>query len=259
MGEFAAFVLTKNNIYYLKNSEFHEDIIENFQLKDNDINLVRVIMIPPNNHGNVVNADKWIFRSCQDVYPDWTYFKDPTIEEITRNALIKRIQEQKIGTNLISGIGAIITAGAFSHVEVGNSGQAIVGYYGIAISGNEGYSLTGNYGKAISGEKGLSTAGHCGFAKVGNFGIAISLLCGSSIAGNFGKAVSGNHGKSIVGDNGEAISGDNGRVQAGKDGEIQIKHWNGIKYRTIIGYVGEGGIEPDTLYKVENGLFVRSD
>lgn len=259
MSEFAAFVLTKKSIYYLENSDSHEDIIENFQLRDDEVNLVRVIMVPSIDKSKASNPDNWTFRSCQQIYPDWTYYKDPTLEEITRKALAKRIIKQKIGMNLVAGIGSIITAGAFSQVEVGDVGQAISGYYGKAISGDEGYSMAGNYGKAISGEKGLAITNHCGYSKVGNFGTAISKLCGTSKAGNYGKAISGNHGQSVVGDNGIAITGVGGRAKAGENGEIQIQYFDNKRYRTIVGYVGENGIESRFLYKVENGLFVISE
>jgi len=41
-------------------------------------------------------------------------------------------------------------------------------------------------------------------------------------------------------------------------GEIRIRWWDGVRYRLAVGYVGEGGIEPDTKYRVEAGMLVKA-
>ena len=47
---------------------------------------------------------------------------------------------------------------------------------------------------------------------------------------------------------------------AGENGSIAIRFFDGLRGRLKVAYVGEGGIEPDTFYKLdENGDFVLAE
>ncbi|HBO0836688.1 TPA: hypothetical protein L4Q99_005871, partial [Pseudomonas aeruginosa] len=52
-----------------------------------------------------------------------------------------------------------------------------------------------------------------------------------------------------------------GTATAGKKGEIQIRYWDEKteRYRTVIGYIGEDGLEPGVAYKLDdNHRFVKA-
>ena len=96
-----------------------------------------------------------------------------------------------------------------------------------AISGNRGKSTSGNYGTSTSGDYGTSTSG------------------------NRGKSTSGNYGKSTSGNYGTSTSGDCGSASAGVGGMIVLGWHDGYRRsRVTVGYVGENGIKPDTMYRL---------
>ncbi|MER1940625.1 hypothetical protein ABS755_07945, partial [Castellaniella sp. FW104-16D08] len=63
----------------------------------------------------------------------------------------------------------------------------------------------------------------------------------------------GNYGTATAGESGTATAGNYGTATAGYRGEIQIKWYDekAERYRTVVGYVGEDGIKPDTTYQLD--------
>lgn len=64
-----------------------------------------------------------------------------------------------------------------------------------------------------------------------------------------------------VGAYGTATAGNWGTATAGEKGEIRIRYWDekADRYRTVIGYIGEDGLEPDVPYKLNaDRKFVRA-
>jgi hypothetical protein len=61
-----------------------------------------------------------------------------------------------------------------------------------------------------------------------------------------------------AGHEGTASAGDKGTASAGDRGVVSILHWDGTKYRRRCAEVGEGGLKPNTPYKLnEAGEFVE--
>ena len=58
----------------------------------------------------------------------------------------------------------------------------------------------------------------------------------------------------IAGDYGSAQAGFKGTARAGKGGTIQIQYWDKAaqRYRIKTGYIGENGLKPDTLYRLNS-------
>lgn len=220
MCEFASFILTKSNEYYLENSNSHEDIIDKYHFNDN--NIVRIEMLPPvpilNEErytekflNKLRDPNNWRFKVDQDTYPDWTYKGDPTLKEKALKALTRRIEKQKIGYK----------------IETAYDEFVKVGYSGIAISYDHSMVIAGDYGQAVGG--------------------ANSIV----IAGRYGQALAGVKSKAIVGVGGVAA--------AGCYGQIQIDYWAFGSVHTIIGYVGADGILANTFYKVKNTFYKFKD
>ena len=83
---------------------------------------------------------------------------------------------------------------------------------------------------------------------------AASLVAASAPAGivvPFGSATAGYRGSATAGYYGTATAGDCGTVC--------IKWGDGDRYRLVVGYVGEDGIEPNTPYRVVDGKLVAAD
>ena len=76
---------------------------------------------------------------------------------------------------------------------------------------------------------------------------------GTATAGDGGTATAGYGGTATAGSYGTATAGNGGVATAGSYGIIQIKWWDDSakRYRLEVGYIGEGGLEPNVPYKHE--------
>jgi len=133
----------------------------------------------------------------------------------------------------------------------------IVGDSGTASAGDSGTASAGNYGTASAGYKGTASAGDNGTASAGNCGTASAGAYGTASAGNYGTASAGYNGTASAGDSGTASAGNYGTASAGDNGTIQVKWYDGNRYRILVGYIGEKGLLSNVKYKVENGKFVK--
>ena len=95
------------------------------------------------------------------------------------------------------------------------------------------------------------TAGFRGTATAGFHGTATAGDYGSAIAGNYGTATAGYGGTAMAGDYGTATAGIDGTATAGVDGTILIRYWAGTRFASMVGLVGENGIEADRPYGVQ--------
>ena len=129
-------------------------------------------------------------------------------------------------------------------------GRHSSGYKGSSTSGYKGSSTSGDGGSSTSGYKGTSTSGYKGTSTSGDWGSSTSGYKGTSTSGDWGSSTSGYRGTST--------SGDWGSSTAGYNGTLIITWHDGARYRRAVGYVGEGGLKPDTPYRVnERGEFVE--
>ena len=170
-----------------------------------------------------------------------------------------------VGATVVVGHYGTATAGDYGAATVGDSGTATAGNSGTAIAGNFGTATAGNRGTATAGDGGTATvgyygtaiAGDSGTATAGNSGTAIAGYRGTATAGDYGTATAGYSGTATAGDYGAATAGDYGAAIAGYRGTIHICWWDGMRYRTAVGYVGEDGIEPNVAYIVKDGKLVK--
>lgn len=163
-----------------------------------------------------------------------------------------------IGATISVGDGDIVTVGYLGTARAGDRGTVTAGRYGTAQTGAYGTSTSGYEGKAITGHHGKATVGNRGIAQASRHGIAIAGVNGTAIAGDYGTATADIGGMAITKACGEAQAGLYGKAQAGVGGLISIKWVNPIErmLSSSIGYIGEDGLLPDTLYKVKGGIFV---
>ena len=89
---------------------------------------------------------------------------------------------------------------------------------------------------------------------------ASKVIYGTVTAGDYGTATAGYGGTVTAGDYGIATAGEGGTATAGEGGILQINAWDSkaLRYRIIIGYVGENGLVAGTQYKLdEHAQFVE--
>ncbi|HBO2877359.1 TPA: hypothetical protein RQ790_000706 [Pseudomonas aeruginosa] len=176
-----------------------------------------------------------------------------------------------IGATLQAGDKELCQVGAYGTATAGDEGTATAGYKGTATAGYKGTATAGYKGTATAGNWGTATAGYKGTATAGNWGTATAGNWGTATAGNWGTATAGNWGTATAGDEGTATAGDEGTATAGykgtatagykgtatagEKGEIRIRYWDEKteRYRTVIGYIGEDGLEPNVPYKLSAG------
>ena len=165
-----------------------------------------------------------------------------------------------------AGDGGQATAGNFGQATAGDNGKATAGEYGQATAGNNGQATAGDFGQATAGNKGQATAGEGGQATAGDrgqatagdFGQATAGDRGQATAGEYGQATAGYEGQATAGYEGQATAGEYGKATAGEGGTIQIEYYNNGRYRQLVGYIGEDGLEPNVTYKIEDGKFVKA-
>ena len=118
-------------------------------------------------------------------------------------------------------------------------------------AGFRGTATAGFRGTAMAGDYGTATAGDCGTATAGYGGTATAGLRGTARAGYGGTARAGYGGTATAGDYGTATAGIDGTATAGVDGTILIRYWAGTRFASMVGLVGENGIEADRPYGVQ--------
>lgn len=90
--------------------------------------------------------------------------------------------------------------------------------------------------------------------QVGDYSIAVAGDSGSAMTGESGAALVGDRGTACAGMFGTASAGVGGTVCAGELSEIRLKYWDeqAQRYRTVTGYIGENGLEPNAHYKLND-------
>jgi hypothetical protein len=256
MCNFASFILTKTGEFWCSTDK-HEDIIAEQKLNDKKQppDFVRVEILP--NEQTRRDLSTWTFCVDQDIMPEWTFSGDPELERRARAALTRRSEaehwfEDVIAHQAVSGYAGTATAG--------DDGTATAGYAGTATAGDDGTATAGARGTATAGARGTATAGDDGTATAGYAGTATAGDDGTATAGARGTATAGARGTATAGDDGTATAGDDGTATAGDDGILNIRWWDGKRYRIATFYVGENGIEPNVPYGVnDKGQPVKRD
>ncbi len=93
---------------------------------------------------------------------------------------------------------------------------------------------------------------HYATVAAGDNGAATAGYRGTATAGDNGTATAGDNGTATAGYRGTATAGEYGTATAGDRGTIQIKYYDGSRYRVVTGYIGENGLKPNTAYKLDD-------
>jgi hypothetical protein len=143
------------------------------------------------------------------------------------------------------------TAGYAGTATAGTRGTATAGYAGTATAGTRGTATAGTRGTATAGYAGTATAGTRGTATAGYAGTATAGYAGTATAGTRGTATAGYAGTATAGYAGTATAGTRGTATAGYAGIVELRWWDGARYRITIGYIGENGLQAGVAYKCD--------
>jgi len=83
------------------------------------------------------------------------------------------------------------------------------------------------------------------------------IVGGTATAGYRGTATAGYGGTATAGYGGTATAGDGGTATAGYGGILNIRWWDGSRYRIATFYVGEDKVMPGTKYSVDESGKLR--
>jgi len=128
------------------------------------------------------------------------------------------------------------------------------GCSGVIVGGT---ATAGYRGTATAGYGGTATAGYGGTATAGDGGTATAGYRGTATAGDRGTATAGYRGTATAGYGGTATAGDGGTATAGYGGILNIRWWDGSRYRIATFYVGEDKVMPGTKYSVDESGKLR--
>jgi hypothetical protein len=140
----------------------------------------------------------------------------------------------------------------YGTATAGDYGTATAGVGVTATAGDRGTATAGVCGTATAGDRGTATAGDYGTATAGVGGTATAGVGGTATAGVGGTATAGYRGTATAGVCGTATAGIGGTATAGDYGILNIRYWDGYRYRIAIFYVGEDNIEPNTPYRLND-------
>lgn len=151
-------------------------------------------------------------------------------------------------------IGAYIIKDHYSYALTGFLGTSISGNESVSTSGFQGLSVSGSNGSSTSSDSGMSITSNKGRAVSGHDGTSVSGHNGASSSGDCGTSLSGHRGNSVSSINGTSITGVEGTAMAGHHGNIIIGYYlnNEIYYK--VGHIGEDGLLPNVLYKLDDDL-----
>jgi hypothetical protein len=128
-------------------------------------------------------------------------------------------------------------------------GAAVIG---ISLTGGDGSTLTGGHCSTLTGGDGSTlTGGHR------------STLTGghrSTLTGGDGSTLTGGHRSTLTGGDGSTLTGGHRSTLTGGHRSTLCIWWHdGTRRRLAVAYVGEGGIKPDTPYRIDDsGNFVEA-
>jgi hypothetical protein len=131
---------------------------------------------------------------------------------------------------------ATVTGGDCAKVTGGNSAK-VTGGYGATVTGGDGAKVTGGDGTTVTGGDGATvTGGDC-----------------AKVTGGDCATVTGGNGATVTGGNRATVTG-------GIRCELRLSYWDdaALRRRTVIAYVGEGGIEAGVAYRLDDShCFVK--
>ena len=78
------------------------------------------------------------------------------------------------------------------------------------------------------------------------------VIGGTATAGYYGTATAGDNGTATAGYSGTATAGNNGTATAGNDGIVELRWYDGSRYRITVGYIGEDGLLPSVAYRCDS-------
>lgn len=106
----------------------------------------------------------------------------------------------------------------------------------------------GNFSQITAGDYSRVTGGHDSTVRGRDY-------C-TIIGGNHSTLTGEDNSTLIGGDYSTITGGSDSTVRGGKGSILILKYWDGKRFRVIVGYVGEDGIEANFPYRVVNGKLV---
>jgi hypothetical protein len=207
--------------------------------------------------------DKWSYT--QDYTPDW-FVRNSDVFIDNFNYQIKEFVDKIPKGNLPGDLVFVEDGPAICESKAGyaisnkmsQSGDCGTSFSmsreGTSISRHLGVSFSGDFGKSITDNRGTSISFEEGESVSGTYGLSFSGKYGKSKSEDSGRSISLYRGSSISGGAGISVTGIYGHAQSGSLGRIEIEYFDreSGRLRVKVGYIGEDGLEPDVLYRLND-------
>ncbi|MGO4763839.1 hypothetical protein AB4120_14980 [Cupriavidus sp. 2KB_3] len=152
----------------------------------------------------------------------------------------------------IGGALSMLTGGDRSTLTGGNR-STLTGGYGSTLTGGDRSTLTGGNRSTLTGGDDSTLTGGYGSTLTGGDRSTLTGGDDSTLTGGDDSTLTGGYGSTLTG-------GDDSTLTGGDDSELRIRYWDNKanRYRTVIAYVGEDGIEANVAYRLDdNRKFVK--
>ena len=181
---------------------------------------------------------------------------------------------EKCGTlgdavNYIRDNGAPINALMLGSTVSGGHGSTVSGGHGSTVSGGDWSTVSGGHGSTVSGDDWSIVSGGHWSTVSGEHGSTVSGGDGSTVSGGDWSTVSGGHRSTVIGgdrstvsggdwstvsggDRSTVIGGHGSTVSGGEGAILNVRYSDGSRWRIKTAYVGEGEIESNTPYGLNN-------
>jgi hypothetical protein len=162
-------------------------------------------------------------------------------------------------------VGAFVTGGYRATVTGGYRATVTGGDYATVTGGYRTTATGGDYATVTGGGSATVTGGHYAtvtggfFATVtGGFFAAVTGGHYATVTGGDYATVTGGQYATVTGGDYATVTGGQYATVTGGDGSVlQLRHYDGRRWRIVTAYVGKDGIKPDTPYRLVGVKFTE--
>ena len=124
---------------------------------------------------------------------------------------------------------------------------------GCFVTGGAYATVTGGAYAKVTGGAGATVTGGVGATVTGGVGATVTGGAGATVTGGAGATVTGGvYAKVTGGDRATVTGGAYATVTGGVGATLQLSYWDGNRTRIVVSYIGEDGIQPDVVYRLNS-------
>jgi len=153
----------------------------------------------------------------------------------------------------VTGGYASTVTGGYASTVTGGDASTVTGGARAKVTGGARAKVTGGDASTVTGGDASTVTGGARAKVTGGYASTVTGGYASTVTGGDASTVTGGYASTVTG-------GDASTVTGGDASILCLKHWDGRRWRMLIGYVGEDGIESGKPYRVnKDGKIVPAE